>query len=42
MIELLLGSGVDVGEEVGEVGGGLEVYFAVVGVHCLRLGRNVG
>lgn len=43
-VEFLLRGGVDVGEEVGQVLRGLEVDFAVVGVHCLlwRLGRGGG
>lgn len=32
-VEFLLGGVFDVGVEVGEVGGGLEVDFTVVGVH---------
>lgn len=42
LVEFLLGGGVDVGEEVGKVGGGLEIYFAVVGVHCLWLKGCLG
>ena len=33
-VEFLLRGVFDVGVEVGEVGGGLEVDFTVVGVHC--------
>ena len=39
-VELLLGRFGDVAEEVGEVLGGLEVDFAVVGVHCLLSRRE--
>lgn len=40
-VEFLLRGGLDVGLEVEEVGGGLEIDFTVVGVHFLR-GRGRG
>ena len=39
-VNFLLGGVFDVVVEVGEVGGGLEVYFPVVRVHCSTPARE--